>query len=179
MTKRASPLASSSSTEPERHVIGRLGRPHGLDGFLGIYIDEEDLVSLEPGSRVFLDDHPHVVRQVRRTDRGFQVAFEGVTDREAADEIRGLAVSVADRRPLVEGEYWPEQLIGLSVYDEAGNQLGVVESVTPGPGQDRLVVRGESDVYEVPFVDALVPVVDLEGGRVEIVVIPGLIDGAG
>ena len=57
MTKRASPLGSSSSTEPDRHVIGRLGRPHGLDGFLGIYVDEEDLVSLEPGSLVYLGEH--------------------------------------------------------------------------------------------------------------------------
>ena len=42
-TKRASTLASSSSTDPGRFVIGRLGRPHGLDGFLGIYVDEEDI----------------------------------------------------------------------------------------------------------------------------------------
>jgi 16S rRNA processing protein RimM len=179
VTKRASPLGSSSSTESHRHVIGRLGRPHGLDGFLGIYVDEEDLVSLEPGSLVYLGDEPLVVRRVRSTDRGFQVAFEGVSDRETADELRGAEVSVTERRALEEGEYWPEQLVGLAVFDGGGNPLGVVEAVNPGPGQDRLQVRGPAGEFEVPFVDALVPVVDVELGRIEIVVIPGLVDDSG
>jgi 16S rRNA processing protein RimM len=176
VTKRASPLASSSSTEPDRHVIGRLGRPHGLDGFLGLYVDEDDLASLEPGSLVYLGDETHLVKAVRRTDRGFQIAFEDVTDRDAAEEVRGVTVAVAQRRPLVEGEFWPDQLVGLLVFDEAGTEIGVVEDVLTGPGQDRLQVRGAEGVFEVPFVDALVPVVDLEEGRVVIVAIPGLID---
>jgi ribosomal 30S subunit maturation factor RimM len=41
------------------------------------------------------------------------------------------------------------------------------------------VVRGPIGAFEVPFVDALVPVVDLEGGRIEVVAIPGLVDGEG
>jgi 16S rRNA processing protein RimM len=178
VTKRESPLASSSSTEPDRHVIGRLGRPHGLEGFLGIYVDEDDLVSIEPGSVVYLGDDPHLVKAVRRTDRGFQIAFEGVTHREAAEEIRGSVVAVAERRPLVDGEYWPEQLVGLVVVDEEGNELGVVESVNAGPGQDRLLVRGPEARFEIPFVEALVPVVDLHEGRIHIVAIPGLVEGA-
>jgi 16S rRNA processing protein RimM len=178
-TKRESLLGSSSSTEPERHVIGRLGRPHGLDGFLGVYVDEDDLVSLEPGSVVYVSDEPQTVRQVRRTDRGFQIAFRGVTNREGAEEIRGSIVAVAERRPLLEGEFWPEQLIGLVVLDDSGAEVGKVERVLTGPGQDRLLVRGAAGVFEVPFVDPLVPVVDLEKGRIEIIAIPGLVDGAG
>ncbi len=176
-TKRASTLASSSSTDPERFVIGRLGRPHGLDGYLGIYVDEEDTVSLQPGSTVYLEDRPHVVRAVRRADRGFQVAFEGVGSREAAEEIRGSVVSVDERRPLGDGEFWPEDLIGLSVFEESGAPVGVVEQVVFGPGQDRLVITTNDGArFEVPFVDELVPVVDLGARRVEINSIPGLIE---
>jgi 16S rRNA processing protein RimM len=117
-----------------------------------------------------------LVKAVRRTDRGFQIAFEEVTDRDAAEQVRGSIVSVAERRPLLEGEFWPDQLVGLFVVDESGDEIGVVESVLSGPGQDRLVVKGARGTFEVPFVDALVPVVDLEKGRVVIVAIPGLID---
>lgn len=176
-TKRASTLASSSSTDPERFVIGRLGRPHGLDGYLGIYVDEEDTVSLQPSSTVYLEDRPYVVRAVRRVDRGFQVAFEGIGSREAAEEIRGSVVSVDERRPLGDDEFWPEDLIGLSVFDEAGEPVGVVERVVFGPGQDRLVIATEpGSRFEIPFVDELVPVVDIAGRRVEINMIPGLIE---
>jgi 16S rRNA processing protein RimM len=176
-TKKASTLASSSSTDPERFVIGRLGRPHGLDGYLGIYVDEEDTVSLQPGSTVYLEDRPHLVRAVRRVDRGFQVAFEGVGSREAAEEIRGSVVSVDERRPLGDDEFWPEDLTGLSVFDESGAPVGFIERIVFGPGQDRLVIAtGDGAIFEVPFVDELVPMVDLDAKRVEINAIPGLIE---
>lgn len=176
-TKRASTLASSSSTDPGRFVIGRLGRPHGLDGFLGIYADEEEMGGLKPGSTLYLEDRPYVVRAVRRVDRGFQVAFEGVASRESAEKIRGLPVLVDERRTLAEDEFWPEDLEGLSVFDEAGHEVGVVQRVVFGPGQDRLeIITGQGASFEVPFVDELVPVVDLAAGRVEIISIPGLIE---
>lgn len=137
------------------------------------------MVSLQPGSTAYLDDGLHIVRAVRRVDRGFQIAFEGVDDREAANEVRGLMVSVADRRPLGEGEFWPEDLAGLVVVDQSGRELGAIEKVLFGPGQDRLVVvRADGTIFEIPFVEELVPMVDLGAGRVEINSIPGLIDPA-
>ena len=161
-------------------MIGRLGRPHGLDGFLGLYVDEEDIVSVQPGATVFLGDRPHSVRAVRRVDRGYQVAFEGVADREGAEELRGLDVSVSERRELGEGEYWPDDLIGLAVFDHTGQPLGVVKDVVFGPGQERLLVeRVTGGTFEIPFVDDLVPLVDREAARVEIVAIPGLIEPSG
>jgi len=161
-------------------VIGRLGRPHGLDGFLGLYVDEEDIVSVQPGATVFVDDRPYSVRAVRRVDRGYQVAFEDVTDREGADELRGMDVSVSERRELGEGEFWPDDLIGLAVFDDTGQALGVVKEVVFGPGQERLLVeRVTGGTFEVPFVDDLVPLVDREAERIEIVAIPGLIEPSG
>jgi 16S rRNA processing protein RimM len=135
------------------------------------------MVGLEPGSTVYLEDRPHVVRAVRRVDRGFQVAFEGIGTRESAEEIRGLAVSVDERRPLADYEFWPEDLVGLRVFDEAGREVGVVKQVVYGPGQDRLEIStGDGAGFEVPFVDELVPVVDLGAGRIQIIAIPGLIE---
>jgi len=120
-----------------------------------------------------------VVRAVRRVDRGFQVAFEGIDTREAAEEIRGSVVSVDERRPLGHDEFWPEDLMGLTVFDETGGQVGVVERVIFGPGQDRLVIiTGDGVSFEVPFVDDLVPLVDIGARRIEINSIPGLIEPA-
>ncbi len=115
------------------------------------------------------------MRAVRRVDKGFQVAFNGIDDREAADEIRGAEVMVEGRRDLGEGEFWPEDLVGLEARSAEGDRLGVVVGVVAGLAQDRLVVDGGGGpTFEVPFVDDLVPVVDLEKGYVEIVVLPGL-----
>ena len=158
-------------------MVGRLGRPHGLDGYLGIYVEEEDTVVLQTGATVLLEERPYRVRAIRKVDRRFQIAFEGVLDREHADELRGLDVVVTQRRLLGEGEYWPEDLVGISVFRQGGEQVGVVVEVVSGPGQDRLVVgRQDGGRFEVPFVDELVPVVDIEQRRIEIDPIPGLIE---
>jgi 16S rRNA processing protein RimM len=135
-------------------------------------------VSIQPGGTVFVDGTPHVVRAIRRVDRGHQIAFEGIVDRETAEALRGLDVAVAERRQLGEGEYWPEDLIGLSVVQPDGGVVGIVADVVFGPGQDRLRIEREGDgpTFEVPFVDALVPRVDLQAGEVEIDPIPGLIE---
>jgi 16S rRNA processing protein RimM len=135
-------------------------------------------VSIQPGATVFLEERLLVVRAIRRVDRGFQVAFEGIDDREAAEEVRGLDLAVSERRQLGEEEFWPEDLIGLAVVEPDGRVVGVVADVVFGPGQDRLRIEpaGGGPTFEVPFVDALVPRVDLGAGEVEIDPIPGLIE---
>lgn len=167
--KRGSQLGSSSSTEG-RHPIGRLGRPHGLDGFLGLYIDPEDVTLLEPGRTVLVDDRLLTVASTRRGDKGYQVAFTEVTDRSSAEQIRGGTVYVTERRRLGEDEFWPDELIGLEVRPGGGRVVGVAH----GPSQARLVVERHGVQYEVPFVSELVPVVDIEEGYVEVGDLPGL-----
>lgn len=151
--------------------MARLGRPHGLAGFLGLYVDPSDLVHFRPGSQVTVGDLLLEVREVRRADKGWQVAFVGFDDRESAETIRSLDVYVVHPRDLEEGEFWPEDLIGLEVRPVGGVVTGLIH----GPTQDRLVVEVGGAAFEVPFVADLVPVVDLESGYVEIVVIEGLV----
>lgn len=171
MRKRGSPLGSSSSTE-DRYAIGRLGRPHGLDGFLGIYVDSGDITVLEPGDVVFVDDAPHTVAATRRAEKGYQISFLEAPDRPAAEAIRGSTVYVTERRRLGEEEFWPEDLVGLEVRPGGGS----VVDVAHGPAQARLVVEREGQRYEVPFVTELVPLIDPREGYVEIVELPGLIE---
>ena len=98
------------------------------------------------------------------------MAFADVGDRNAAEEIRNEDVFVAERRSLADHEFWPEDLIGLEVRPGGG----VVVDVVVGSAQDRLVIERDRGTFEVPFVDDLVPVVDVDGGFVEIVELPGL-----
>ena len=110
------------------------------------------------------------MRAVRRADKGHQVAFAEATSRDAVDRIRNRDVLVSERRPLGEGEFWPDQLVGLEVRPGGGRVTGVV----CGPAQDRLAIERGDVVFEIPFVEALVPVVDVEGGYLEVVEIDGL-----
>lgn len=166
---------SNSSTESP-FVVARLGRPHGLDGFLGLYVDDADAVYFSEGNSVLIEGRPYVVGALRRVDRGYQVLFEGVRGREAADELRGLDVSVTSRRELGPDEYWPEDLSGLDVMDTEGNKVGRVIEFVAGSAQDRLAVEVDGGRYEIPFVADLVPRVELAAGYVVVSPIPGLIE---
>lgn len=147
-----------------------MGKPNGLNGFLGIYIDADDLVHFEPGALVYVDDDAYTVRAVRQGTKGPQVAFEEVRTRDVAEPLRGSDVFVTQPRRLGEREYWPSDLVGLEVRPHGGR----IVSVAHGTAQDRLVVERDDNIFEVPFVDDLVPVVDLVGGFVELNEIEGL-----
>ena len=131
---------------------------------------------VQPGARVIVGETLHTVREIRRADRGHQVAFEEVSDRTAAEAIRGLAVFTASPRQLEDGEYWSRDLIGLTVMTLADEKVGTVADVIVGAAQDRLVIKAVSGAFEVPFVDELVPEVNLESGVVRIKALPGLIN---
>jgi 16S rRNA processing protein RimM len=157
-------------------VVGRLGRPHGLDGYIGLYVDEDDLVHFQPGKTVFVEGRPDVVGAIRRADRGHHLKLDGVNARVAAEAIRGNDVMAVERRELGENEYWPEDLVGLDARDPDGKGLGKVSALVTGGAQDRLVIEGDGTKFEVPFVTELVPDVDLAGGFVVVNPIEGLIE---
>ncbi|HEY5889815.1 MAG TPA: ribosome maturation factor RimM [Acidimicrobiia bacterium] len=156
--------------------MARLGRPHGLDGHLGLYVEEADVVYFDQGKSVLIEDRPYTVRAIRRVDRGYQVQFEGVTSRQTAEAIRGCEIEVWARRELEPDEFWPEDLIGLEARQADGGRLGHVVAFAPGAAQDRVVIEIDGDRFEVPFITEFVPVVDIAEGYLEVRPIPGLIE---
>lgn len=92
-------------------------------------------------------------------DRGLIVAFAGITDRNAAESLRGLLLTrnSGERRALEEGEFWSSSLVGLEAVSPAGILLGRVAEVVSGGLQDRLVVVTPSgEEVQVPFVEEIV-----------------------
>jgi 16S rRNA processing protein RimM len=142
----------------------------GLEGFLGLYVEPEDLLYFQPGCEVVVDDGRLTVAATRRGKKGHEVRFAEVQDRAGAERIRNLDVYAPQRRDLSEGEFWPSQLVGLDVRPHGGEVVDVIH----GPAQSRLVIERSGLRFEVPFVEALVPVVDLQSGHVEVLEIEGL-----
>ena len=165
-------------------VVGRILRPHGVRGELVVEITTDD-----PGERFVAGSvlvtepataGPLTIEGVRPHQGRLLIYFEGVEDREQADGLRGvrLCVDSADVAPPEDPEeYHDFQLVGLTVLDTAGEKLGEVLRVEHNPGHETLVVRladGRSAL--VPFVNAIVPEVDIAGGRVVLTPPEGLLD---
>jgi 16S rRNA processing protein RimM len=108
------------------------------------------------------------------------VTFDELADRTAAEALRGtllVATVVAEERPEDPEEFYDHQLVGLAVVTTDGREVGTLAEVLHHGAQDLLVVRreGREDAL-VPFVSALVPEVDLTGGRIVVEDRPGLLE---
>lgn len=151
-------------------TVARVGRAHGVAGEVRLdvrtEVPEERLV---PGAVLRTEPAsagPLTLTRLRR-DRGSWIArFAEVADRAAAEALRGV-VLVGPPRAGEDDAWYAHELAGLAAVLADGTPLGRVEGLEHLPGQDLLVLRertGERTL--VPFVRAIVPVVDVAGGRV-------------
>ncbi len=167
-------------------AVGRIAKAHGVRGEVAV-----DVLTDEPERR-FTPGTTYAARRTRGADQPLTLTdcrwhqgrllarFEEIPDRTMAEGARGLMLMVrltyADTAD--DGSYYDHQLVGLVVVDTDGLQRGEVIDVLHHTGQDLLVIRtqhgGQAEVL-VPFVEALVPVVDLEAGRVVVADRPGLL----
>ncbi|MNW53731.1 Ribosome maturation factor RimM [compost metagenome] len=95
------------------------------------------------------------------------MTFAGVTDRSAAERMRGVTLVVEADVSDEEDAWYPHELAGLRAELEDGTVVGEVQGLEHLPAHDMLVIK-ETDGSRtlVPFVHAIVPVVDVPGGRV-------------
>jgi 16S rRNA processing protein RimM len=165
-------------------VVGRVGRPHGVRGEVTVEVRTDDPdARFAPGSSLRTDPDgrgPLTVAEVRPRSGGLVVAFAGVDSREAAEALRGtvLVVDSESLPPIDDADEWYDhQLVGLAAVDPAGAALGTVADVVHAPASDLLVVRdADGGEHLVPFLRAMVPTVDVPGGRVVVDPPEGLFD---
>jgi 16S rRNA processing protein RimM len=156
-------------------TVGRIGRPHGIRGdvVVGVRTDDPDL-RFAQGSRLDTDPAdlgPLTVAVVRWHSGELLVRFEGVSDRDAAAELRGTWLTVDSATippPDDPDEFHDTDLVGLSVRTVDGTPVGTVADVLH-PGQSVLVIKApDGREVMVPFVKPIVPDVDVPGGMLTI-----------
>ncbi len=161
-------------------VVARIGRAHGLRGEVSAEVRTDT-----PGERfvpgaVFTTPAGTLTVESARDHSGvLLLRFEGVSTREGAEALRGTEL-VVDVTTSDEPDAWYDhELVGLRAVHVDGHDLGEVVRLDAGAAQDLLVVRplGGGEPVLVPFVKALVPDVDVAGGRVVLDPPGGMFDG--
>jgi 16S rRNA processing protein RimM len=155
-------------TGPARLEVGRIGRAHGLRGELAVSLTSERVERLAPGAVLGTGDRELVVHSSRPHQQRWLVHFEGVDDRTAAEALQG-EVLFGDVLPTATDELWVHELVGATVRDRAGTELGVVRAIEANPASDLLVLDGERLV-------PLAFVVDHGRGTVTVDLPDGLLD---
>jgi 16S rRNA processing protein RimM len=151
-------------SEPELVPVGRVGRPHGLDGSFFVERASEREGTFARGATLYAGGEPAeivaskhgaggrpVIRLDRRVERGTELSVPGAALPPPADD-----------------EFYVFQLVGLEVEEEGGRVLGRVRDVLEYPANDVLELDSGASL---PLVEACVRKIDLAAGRV--VVAPG------
>jgi 16S rRNA processing protein RimM len=168
-------------------VVGRVVKAHGITGELVVDVRTDDPDErFTPGNLLHLKPsrggggQDVVVETARPHGARLLVRLRGVSDRNAADALRGnlFVVDSADLPPIGDpDEFYDHQLEGLAVRTVDGRVLGSVAEVLHTAGAELLAVRSpEGDEVLVPFVGAIVTSVSLADGVVEIDPPEGLLD---
>ncbi|WP_374022151.1 ribosome maturation factor RimM [Mycobacterium sp. HNNTM2301] len=168
-------------------TVGRVAKAHGIGGEVVVEIRTDDPdARFAPGKTLRGrpsrggTERDFVVESAREHGGRLLLRLAGVTDRDAADALRGtlFVVDSDDLPPIDEPDtYYDHQLEGLHVRTVTGQDVGVVAEVLHTAAGELLAVRrADGGEALVPFVGAIVTVVSLDDGVVEIDPPEGLLD---
>ena len=165
-------------------VLAVIGRAHGVRGQVHLEVRTDQPSRRFQLGQAYATDPASagpLTLSFWREQSGTTVAgFGEVPDRTAAEALRGVSL-VAQVDPTEEDDAWyPAQLTGLDVHLPDGTAVGQVSAVLTRPAQDLLEIdQPEAGPAWVPLVRQLVPVVDLDGGRIVIDPPAGLVAARG
>lgn len=175
--------------DPRFLVVGHLNKPHGTKGELFVWplTDHPESV-YAPGVVLLMgeadrnepnpDLPPLRIDAVRPFRRGVLVSFGGVEDRNHAELLRGryLFRDTAELEPLLDGEFFYHELLGMDVVTVDGVEVGKIAEVYELNSADLLEVHGEGKQHMIPYLDHVVVSVDREQCRMVIDPPEGLLD---
>jgi len=181
-------MKDAEKTASERDFnVGRVIGALGLKGVLKVRLETNNPDLLSEVKTVTLrtasgTTSSHRVDSMKYEKRHMLIKLEDISDRTQAEKLLGASITTERKqiRDLDEDEFWMRDLLGLDVYSaEDGEKLGTICDIVGEAGEFlemRSTNPAKTDTVLIPFVRAIVPKVDLQSGRIEIINLPGLID---
>jgi len=159
-----------TASTSKRLLIGQIGGAHGVRGLVRVNsftADPADLTAY--GRPTDASGAPIAIDIVGKSKGQLMARIDGVTDRTGAERWRGVELFIERDllpEPDDDEDFYHADLIGLSVEDLNARALGTVRAVHDFGAGDVLEIRGgaQGELY-LPFTHAVVPTVDLAGGR--------------
>ncbi len=166
---------------PSRICVARIGAAHGVRGAVKLWTFTEDPLAVTRYGQLMTKDgaRQFEVTHVREAKGHLVATLKGIATREEAERLNGVELYVArEKLPATsEDEYYHTDLIGLAAVNAAGEPLGRVIAIHNfGAGDIIEIAPPNGATMLLPFSNAVVPTVDLEGGRV-VIELPDAIEG--
>ncbi|MBR1091515.1 ribosome maturation factor RimM [Bradyrhizobium manausense] len=161
--------------------VARIGAAHGVRGAVKLWTFTEDPFAVKRYGPLLAKDgkRQFELAQVREAKDHLVATFKGVATRDEAERLNGIELYVArEKLPATdEDEYYHADLIGLAAVNTDGDALGRVLAIHNfGAGDIIEIAPLKGATMLLPFTNAVVPEVDIAGGRV-VIALPREIEG--
>ncbi len=161
--------------------VARIGAAHGVRGAVKLWTFTEDPLAVKHYGSLMTKDgaRQFELTHVREAKDHLVATLEGVTTREDAERLNGIELYIArEKLPATDDdEYYHADLIGLAAVNAANEPIGRVIAIHNfGAGDIIEIAPPKGSTMLLPFTNAVVPTVDLAGGRV-VIELPAEVDG--
>ncbi|SFJ51816.1 ribosome maturation factor RimM [Bradyrhizobium sp. cf659] len=158
---------------PALVCVARIGAAHGVRGAVKLWTFTEDPFAIRRYAPLLSKDgkRQFEVATAREAKDHLVATFKGVTTRDEAERLNGIELYVArEQLPATDAdEYYHTDLIGLAAVTTDGEALGRVLAIHNfGAGDIIEIAPPKGTSLLLPFSNAVVPEVDIAGGRVVI-----------
>ena len=126
---------------------------------------------------MYVDNKPYLLKGVKEHKGNLLIRFEEIDNMTKAEALKGKDVFVKreEAPKLPKGRYYIVDLIGLKVLKDDGSEIGEITDVFATGSNDVYEVTGKKKYY-IPVIDDVVKEIDIEGGKVIITPLKGLLD---
>jgi 16S rRNA processing protein RimM len=166
---------------PAQVCVARIGAAHGVRGAVKLWTFTEDPLAVKRYGPLLTKDgaRQFEVTHAREAKGHLVATLKGIATREEAERLNGVELYIArEKLPATDDhEYYHADLIGLAAISTAGEPLGRVVAIHNfGAGDIIEIAPPHGPTLLLPFTNAVVPSVDLAGGRV-VIELPAEIEG--
>lgn len=166
----------------ERLEVGQIVNTFGINGFVKVYPYVDDVSRFDNLKKVHIkskkEEKELQIEDVKYQKNMVLVKFKGIDKIEDAEKLRNSYIEIdrADAIPLEEGQYFIADLLGLDVFLDTGEKLGILDDIYNSGSSDIYVVKNElGKQFLLPYIDDVVKQINLEEGKIIVHIIEGLI----
>ena len=166
----------------ERLEVGQIVNTFGIKGLVKIYPYVDDISRFDDLKYVYVKnkkfENELQIEEVKYQKNMVLIKFKGIETVEQAEKLKNSIVEInrKDAIPLEEGQYFIADLLGLDVFLDTGEKLGILEDIYNTGSSDIYVVKNElGKQFLLPYIDEVIKEINLEKERITVHIIEGLI----